>query len=205
MKRSQDKFTVKISYNPSKDNNTNILDKVNFLCVDKKIHIRLRDYDHEEVIHGFINKLTYIITYLFQRNALMMDSTNKEIKKFMDSDDALLCLEDAVNTLFKNPIRYLDFTGFNIKPNYRKIKKDVPTPLGSFSYGTCPLKNGCTYSDLNFLIDFFKLDSLEEFLTNDALELIICKDVQIKSYDKFVKKENIKILNKNELKYIPLI
>ena len=81
-------MNYKIIYTPNIDDGVQALDRdINFLCADNKLHIRLRDYDKEEVIHGFIDKLTYVVTYLCQRVTRQDLLTNNIIEKFVKFHD----------------------------------------------------------------------------------------------------------------------
>lgn len=191
-------LTYKIVYTPNKDTKQSILDNsVNFLCSDDKIHIRLRDYDHEEVIHGFIDKLTYAITYLFQRAVIQEPITNNIIEKVVNSDDSLKILNDWVVSLFKG------CKGLKVSKNYRKIKKNKETPLGSFLPGTCPLINDVSYGDIQFLNRAWNILEFYDILLNDAIDIVITKDVSKSCYEKFTNKQ-VRKVKKNKLEYIPL-
>lgn len=195
------KMTYKIVYNPTTDDSTPVTSKnISFICSDDKIHLRLRDYDHEEVIHGFINKLTYVVTYLFQRAVISDELTNNIFEKFVNSDESLKKIEMWLKSIYLANGKTLK--GLKISRNYRKIKVPHSTPLGSFLPGTCPLKDGLSYGDLNFLQDTLRFIPLEELILNDSLDIVISKDVVKDSYTKFVNKS--KKVKKDKLEYIPL-
>lgn len=190
------KLTYKIVYAPDAEDYTKVTDKdINFLCSDSKLHIRLRDYNTEEVIHGFINKLTYLITYLFQRNI----NTN-DIDNFVNNDSSIKQLNSWLESLFYSLDK--NYKGLKILQNYRKIKLTQPTPCGGFSKGACPLMDGITYGDISFFNNKLTVVNLETFLLNDAIDLVITKDTSRDSYKKFTNK--VKRVKKNTLEYIPL-
>jgi len=191
-------LTYKIVYSPNLDTHTNILKTVDFTCSDGKLHLRLRDYDHEEVICGFINKLTYLVTYLFQRSANKNDLTTKTIEEVVKNDESFVALNSWLKSNFANIGK--KYKGLKITKNYRKISECNPS--GSFVEGTCPLKNNTTYGDLDFFHQSLRGFGIENFLFNDAVELVISK-VKVKdSYKKFHNKA--KKSKKETLEYIPL-
>lgn len=195
------KMTYRIVYNPTADDTIPATSKdIPFVCSDNNIHIRLRDYDHEEVIHGFINKLTYIVTYLFQRAVITGELTDNIFEKFVNSDESLDGLVWWLKSIYISNGKTLK--GLKISKNYRKIKVSHSTPLGSFLPGTCPLKDGLVYGDLKFLQETFRFIPLEELILNDSLDIVISKDVTKDSYTKFVNKS--KKVKKTELEYVPL-
>lgn len=193
------KLTYKIIYNPNNEELEAAISKdINFLCADNKLHIRLRDYDHEEVIHGFVDKLTYIVTYLFQRNVQTGKLTNNILENFVNSDYAVKDLNMWLTSVFSTEGK--TFKGLKISRNYRKISNY--SLLGSFSEGACPLKDGMTYGDLQFFAESLRFVPLEEFILNDAIDLVITKSTVKNSYTKFVNKA--KKSKKEKLEYIPL-
>ena len=172
-------LTYKIVYTPSESFKTT---RVNLLCADNKVHIRLREYDHEEVIHGFIEKLTYVITYLLSKYDCTEDTADIILKKFSENDFSFFAVNDAViGGLF-------DCKGIKISKCYRKIKQSRKNPLGKFTLGTCP--SGADIS-IYKLKDEFRMLNIKEFLFNDAIDIVITKKKPNKdSYSKFVKKES---------------
>ena len=191
-------LVYKIVINP--ENTYRSTDYVNFLCSDNKVHVRLRDYDHEEVIHGFIDKLTYLVTYLFQRSAV---TDAEAIETFAKQDEDIKILTDYISEFFYfTPSANRNFSGLKISKNYRKNSNKYSL-LGSFKKGTCPLKDSCSFSNTTFFMDKLGL-SLDDYLFNDGVELIITKDSDKEYYQKFVNK----VTRKNEkevLDYIPLV
>jgi hypothetical protein len=195
------KMTYKIVYRPNAEDRIAATSKdIDFLCVDNKLHIRLRDYDHEEVIHGFVNKLTYVVTYLFQRAVVSGELTTNIFEKFVNSDTSLKNLSSWLETVYEYNGK--SFKGLKISENYRKIKKSVATPLGSFMTGTCPLKDGITYGDIDFFASSLNFIPIEELILNDSLDIVISKDVVKDTYTKFTNKS--KKVKKDKLEYIPL-
>lgn len=195
-------MNYKIVYNPMMDDHTSSLDKgINFLCSDGKLHIRLRDYDHEEVISGFINKLTYFVTYLFQRMPHPENVTNNIIEKFVKNDKSLSEFDSWLQSVFL--LIGQKYKGLKISRNYRKIQTSYSTPIGSFLPGSCPLKDGLTYGETTFFGDSLGMIPLEEFLLNESIDLVITKEVSKNNYTKFVNKKK-KVKKEKSLEYIPL-
>ena len=184
------KMIYKIVYNPTTEDSTPVTSKnISFICSDDKIHLRLRDYDHEEVIHGFINKLTYVVTYLFQRAVISDELTDNIFEKFVNSDESLKKIEMWLKSIYLANGKTLK--GLKISRNYRKIKKSVATPLGSFITGTCPLKDGITYGDIDFFASSLNFIPIEELILNDSLDIVISKDVVKDAYTKFTNKSKV--------------
>ena len=197
------KLTCKVAHNVV-DMYHSVFEKdINFLCSDNTLHIRLREYDHEEVITGFINKLTYILTYLIQRNIIQGESADNIIKKFVKNDSDFLRINDELKYIFNQ--NGLPYAGITISKNYRKIKQSVKYPLGNFKPGTCYLEDSCKFSDLLGLLTAFHI-SLSRFLEDDGYEIIICKDLDVKvKYKKFTNKQARKAKHKKKhLEYVPL-
>ena len=172
-------LTYKIVYSPSESFKST---RVNLLCADDKVHIRLREYDHEEVIHGFIEKLTYVITYLLSKYEYTEETADIILKKFSEKDWSFFEVNDAVTGgLF-------GCKGIKISKCYRKIKQAHKNLLGKFSLGTCPVSSNISISTLS---DEFRMLSVKEFLFNDAIDIVITKKKPNKdSYSKFIKKES---------------
>ena len=194
-------YTYKLVYTPATEDNCIATAKdINFLCTDGKVHVRLRDYDHEEVIHGFVDKLTYAVTYLFQRVVVQESVTNATIEKLFNSDDSLKIINDWVINMFSEAGK--ECKGLKISKNYRKIKKAKETPLGSFLPGTCPLVNGVTFGDIRFLDTSMNFMDFGTLLLDDSIDIVITKEITKDRYTKFSNKK--KKVSKKELEYIPL-
>ena len=195
-------LVYKVVYTPNKDTKQNVLDSsVNFLCSDDKLHIRLRDYDHEEVISGFVNKLTYVITYLIQNYVAGNKSDEEVIDSFVKNDAAFCEISLWLNEEFTS--RGVNYKGIKLSKSYRKVKKNSKS-LGSFKEGTCYLEGGCKFASFENFALSLGIVNLGTFLLNDAIDLVIVKDTSKKScYTKFTNKQ-VKKVKKNKLEYIPL-
>ena len=179
-------LTYHVLYSPEKTEKVN----ANYLCSDLKVHIRLRDYDHEEVISGVINKLTYLVTYLIQRGNLDRVDADKAIEKFVNN-----------NADFDEVVRAI---GYRIKVTKNYRKKGITNPLGSMGNGVCPMEDGYIYGNLAFFLCKLNL-TLDEFLWNDAYEIVISKAKETNVYKKFLNKVSRKTSRKKKgIEYISL-
>ena len=172
---------------------------INFLCSDNKIHIRLRNYEQKEVIHGFIDKLTYLITYLICGKWADMPAASPEkiISNFTKLDADFNNIEHIV----KLSLHEDDFAGINIRKVYRKKPISKDKLLGSFAEGTCPASKETTWArSLSNFLSAFNV-SLGDYLFNDAYEVVITDEVGEKPhcYQKFINKKENKV--KSVFKY----
>lgn len=138
--------------------------KVNYLCHDKRIHVRLRDFDKTQTIKGFERKLAFLIT-------LSMNPDNKT-----SWDDALAAYAISANgvNIASAIASYTDYKakGIIITPNYRRGKHNM--------FGNCRV-------GIEVLNPIFKL-GVSEFLFNDNYYLTLEKAKLVKQ-NKFEKKQ----------------
>lgn len=172
---------------------------IDFLCSDNKVHIRLRNYEQKEVIHGFIDKLTYLITYLICGKWADMPAASPEIiiSNFINLDEDFKNIEQSV----KFSLHEDNFAGINIHKVYRKKPISKDKLLGSFTEGTCPASKETTWArSLSSFLSAFNI-SLAEYLFNDAYEVVITDEVGEKPhrYQKFINKKENKV--KSVFKY----
>ena len=197
-------LTYKVVYTPSLDSGFGAEEKnINFLCSDGKIHVRLRDYDHEEVVHGFIDKLTYLLTYCINDMASRTINSAEEVFKIF-SDIETINIESYLKSILHEP----NFKGIKLFKNYRKVKGHGI--LGSFSKGTCPtIKNeqGLDILDYPTFLEILGIGNLYTFLFNDAYDIFICKEKKSKdSYRKFLNKTKKPLQTKKKtLEYVSLL
>lgn len=175
-----------LCYTPSIKTDTSI----NYVCSDRKIHVRFRDYTKEQVISGFEKKLTYLITYLIN-----FSSTNKlfgicSTKIIIDN----LSESEDIKTLY-NCLKYekqIDFKCFRFTPNYKKTDCH---DFGELDLGAFPLNydsNGVLLEgSLNAFLSNLKI-SLLDYLFNDAYSIMIHKKINKEVNKKFIDKENRK-------------
>lgn len=164
-------LTYKLIYTPSRDGGVGVEEtNINFLCTDKRLHIRLREYTEEEVISGFIAKLTYLITYL-------VNYTNNTEES-----------EVFINSIIENAFHQSDFKGVKIYPCYRRLKNY--SKKGYIPNTVCPVHiSGNNYCSLDYFLETFRLN-LHEYLFNDAYEIVITKDETKNLYSKYLNKSN---------------
>jgi len=166
------------------------------LCSDGRVHVRLRDYRREEVVRGFVGKLTYLASYLFQRCA-----AGKGIDEFASMDESVRGLSTLVSSAYAEAGKRC--RGIKFSRNYRRSDASA-SPTGSFADGACPLKGGVSYGDLAFFSDALGLMDLETFLLDDSVELSISKRSPADPYRKFELKAERSKSRAKPLEYIPL-
>lgn len=197
------KLSYSITYTPSLEGLGAEEKGIDFLCVDGKIHVRLRDYDHPETIRGFVDKLTFVVTYLINAESGSMGDMTAEgfISEFCSHSADFTSLSQAVGSLLHEP-RY---KGIQVSKAYRKKNKG-PTagPLGSISKGAAPLVDGSLYGDLAYFLEEMRLD-LYSFLFDDAYSIQIQERAEEASYAKFANKLNRKVLkSRGDFEYVSL-
>lgn len=193
------KLTYCLVFNPNM-----VVDKdfnnVNFLCIDKKIHIRLRDFNHPEVIHGFINKLTYLMTYLVNTWPYSGSFDAKEFLTSFESGDAEF---EKVNKFIEYILKDTDFKGIKLFPAYRRKHVDPQHPFGTLAEGTYPVYSNFGLGDVNFFLDTLGIN-LFKFLFDDRYEIVIKEVSDIDTcYSKFTNKE-IKSSTTSHFEYVDL-
>lgn len=199
----KNRLTYQLTYTPEKDVENNI----DFLCFDNKIHIRLRDYEREEVVSGFINKLTYLLTYLvnysWANKIVSAPNSNAIISSFLSqNEDAELIIRTISNKIMDKK-----FKGISITTNYRRTKCN---PLGSISKDLLPKNTSGEVSfsgDLSLFLNKLHI-SLADYLFNDGYELVLHKDSFKTPYTKFHKKAAKKVIKESkkekEIEYVSL-
>ena len=137
-------LTYNLVYTPSLDDGYRADEKdINWLCSDRKIHIRLRDYNKPEVIVGFINKLTYLVTYLVNSGCTaslesMRENPDKYLSTFCENDESFLHLVDFI----KSSLHDSRYSGIKVTKVYRKKKVNKPNSFGIISDGAMPVEDG---------------------------------------------------------------
>ena len=182
-------LTYKYVFSPN-EVKSDLLD-INFLCHDNKVHIRLRDYSKAEVLKGFEAKLTYLITYLFNYTFLPKFVGRSDVKallkNFNSKSEEMKELNEALR-----PYMQEEFKGIKVSANYRK--KSTFSPFGTLEPDFCPtLKDGklITSTGLKFFLKSFNT-TLQDFLFNDAYEVVLVVEKQKTLYNKFKNKQERK-------------
>lgn len=144
-------LTLKYVVNPERVFNPNL----NYACGDNKLHIRFRDYTKPQVISGFINKLTFVLTYLFntEYRTTMEDSSITDFKEYWEKHLGLfkVLLAQKYN---------LSLETFEFKPNYTVKKYNVPKrQFGSIM----------TRSD-------YLGENLFELVSNEAIDIVLTNE-----------------------------
>lgn len=142
------------------------------LCRDKKIHVRLQDYDKPMIIAGFEDKLEFLITWLFHKETSMY-FTKGEIDKFMQLDSVEHIRRELLNGIFDAKSYDCLKVGLCYKKN-RNI---------NYTTGFMPSQfynmDGClnTDDDIRQFLSIVDSKTILGFLLNDAIELSIVKKV----------------------------
>lgn len=192
-------LTYSLIYTPDLKTETNI----NYVCSDKKIHIRFRDFNKPQtLIAGFEKKLTYLISYLMNFSYITNLFEICDIKTIIN---ALLDSED-LKTIYNN-IKYtkqIDFKSFRLTPNYKKSDcvafgkvEETAFPLEYDEFGV--KKEG----DLNTFLSKLKVGLLD-YLFNDSYAIFIHEKVEYDSNQKFKNKESRKETQLDNTDYIKL-
>lgn len=187
-------LTYSIIYTPDAPTNKG----VNYVCSDRKIHVRFRDFNKPQMISGFEKKLTYLFAYLMNFSYIV------NLFEFCDQKvliNALLESED-VKKIYDS-IKYdkqINFKSFRLTANY---KKGECIPFGKLDQGAFPLLydefNVPKTADLDTFLTKLKVNLLE-FLFNDSYSILLHErnkqddDVNAKFVNKELRK-NMKTTN----------
>lgn len=188
-------LTYSIIYTPDKKSNTQ---GINYVCSDKKIHVRFRDFDSPQLITGFEKKLTYLMCYLMNYSYIV------NLFKFCDS-------KILINALLESPdvkkiyeaLRYskkIEFKAFRLSLNYKKKGEEVMA-FGKLEQEAFPLEydefGALKEATLETFLNKLKINLLE-YLFNDSYSILIHKKEAEDVNAKFINKEERKN-NKSEL------
>ena len=163
-------LTYSVLYTPDTKTNS----QLNYVCSDKKIHVRFRDFNDEQIISGFEKKLTYLFTYLvnFSKIKELFGVCSPEIvmQALLDSSDVKQ-IEDDLK--YKKQI---DFKKFRLFVNY---KRDNCIPFGKIDNKVFPMeldeRGVAKDGNLDTFLKILKVDLLE-YLFNDSYSIIIHRD-----------------------------
>ena len=92
---------------------------INFVCSDDRIHFRFKDYIKSEIIRGFEKKLTYLLSYLFNFDYKLKNTTNKPFKEVLND---FLHTSDIIylTKIIEDNITYKNFKGLKGRVSYNK-------------------------------------------------------------------------------------
>ena len=197
-------LTYSVTYTPSNDNGLGADERdINYLCVDGKVHVRLRDYDKPELIQGFIGKLTFLLTYLVNSVSTTANDEKPEdfIKTFCNCNEDF----DKIVGMIKSSLHEPKFKGISIAKTYRKKDKGPRASYyGNMPKGVCPLVDGYKYGDLHYFLDNLNMN-LYSYLFNDGISIQIHEPVELTCYDKFAHKLNRRTpVSNGEFEYVKL-
>lgn len=165
--------------------------KEHLLCKDSKIHIRLYDYCMPMVISGFVDKLTFLVTYLLQGYIkTIKDSINLND---VDADYILTLFQDCCyeyKILQKDiGLRIKGYKGINILKEYTKI--NPTSKLGAVRNKFLPVGCDMTLDSLiqSFQQVYLSID-LMSILFNDSISIVLsdCLYVTDDLYSKYKNK-----------------
>jgi hypothetical protein len=177
-------LTYSLVYSPGRGEGPVTESGIDFLCADGKVHVRLRDYDREETISGFVGKLTYLITYLANY------AGGRDGSRFLSEDDAIRWVERKVNEewelgdTLRAGLRRGDFAGVSIARNFRRVPGH--SALGSMGKELCPYSSAGECSERLFASALGI--SIGEFLFDDAYEISIHRKREPHPYSKYLNK-----------------
>ena len=179
-------LTYSLCYTPTNGSGAGI----NPVCSDKKIHVRLRDFEKPQLIRGFERKLTYLITYLVNYGYV-----SKLLKNCSQKTVINALLESADVQQICQVLKYeghLNFKALDIRANYKKAAgetfgKVIPDvfPLEQDKFGV--YQEG----DLQTFLKKLNL-SLFDYLFNDAYSIIFHKAFAAEANAKYINREQRK-------------
>ena len=181
---------LRTDYNPLQQQaNDNISKK----CYDNLLHVRLRDYVTGDVISGVVDKISFLITYLYQS---MMYVWKDVGHNELDGEILEKCYQGYLENLFDtNDMseivfrvkEYLGCDGIKVLKKYTKpMYKTVREAFGMIEGFKFTIKN----DTLMKLLDNLGL-TLKELLLNDGIELIITDEEDRPStrYEKYINRK----------------
>lgn len=194
---------IELGFNPSIE--TRGWEKINPLCSDNRFHVRFRDYNKEETIIGIEQKLTFLLTYAFDREFLfkanvILDDVDMSSHKLWGILRPLFLqyMEDTYNLQHLLNFNMPMFKEIKLLKNYRKERFDSPIRVfGSISDNIDT--NAKTISGMDTIHNLLsRLNiSLVQFLFDDRYYLTIKKPINMNVYNKFTNRRR-KVKQDNE-------
>ena len=186
-----------------------VVEECNPVCYDKTIHIRFANYDSSKTIAGIEDKLTYLLTYLFNkefayyyvdRDDIAANTTDfkklweKYIKRFKESDSFKAVL-NVVQTKYK--VKDILLAPMYLKNGYKNAWKQFGH-LDDGAYISVRSENYLNGSgSLQLFTDTFKL-SLKDLLLNDSVYFRVSEYTPKDVNKKFLNKERTKDAKKKK-------
>lgn len=180
----------KYVYSVVKELNENSSGLVNYLCKDKYIHIRLRDFGlKKEVISGLEDKLTFYITFLFEKVVPQYLSENihdiVDESKYNELFDMCInkfkCSDEYSDLMLAIHCLYPSCLGINILPKYKRNKNTKDVILDKF--GDTNLSKQYIQEDFHKVFGLY----VYEFLSNENIFIVVDKKKKVNCI-KYVKK-----------------
>lgn len=166
-----------------------------YTCSDQKVHVRLKHYlENNYVITGFVNKLSFLLQYLFLTgNNFSVKTSIQSSEDYSGKDDNTISFFDNVIANFKTSPEYRLILNsvlltipnckdikiypayskrVNVLNHYMDLCGSLPTIIGLTNVEPIPGKEAEFESlgRLGRFLDTLNL-SLEEYLYNDNIEL----------------------------------
>lgn len=162
--------------------------KLKLTCFDKRIHVKLKDYNKPRKLIGFENKLNYLISYLLHYQYLSKTknlSKNEDLLlKFSKTPDIL----EILKVIQQYAIEH-DILGISIKYVNKENK------YGNLYHPYFPLDFDENYNydkrytyDLEYFLNKLNI-SIYDYLFNDKYIIILGKNIKNTANNKFMKKQ----------------
>lgn len=156
-----------------------------YVCCDDFIHVRLKNYTKPQIISGFVNKLSFVLTYLFNKKytVTINDSKITDFKTYWDIHSRKFI--EFLNTTYP----FFDTTNIKISKAYApSVKMTNPTE----QFGNINCNDIINEVELLRMVFTENIDIVLTLNTND-----ICYKTATKKFkNKITKKANKKTLPK---------
>lgn len=169
-----------------------------YICFDNKIHIRLKDFNKEELIIGFEKKLTYLLSYLINYSyipKLVGNYTDKDVLRSFLLDETVAKIIAFIGSCIED--KSVAYEGILLKPNYKKDKKALKY-FGDTDIRFFPLEiknNVMEAGSLDFFLQAFNID-LYSYLFDDAYAIWL-HEKELKPTKKFDSRKLRKLNRQN--------
>lgn len=169
-------------------------DKIKMTCFDKKIHVKLRNYNRATKIAGFEAKLNYLLSYLLHFQYLHnkhveQNLSQKNIKAYLQEFSKTKDVTEILSVIQHYSLEH-NVIGISIKEN-----KQVDKPFGYVIPEYFPIMldrnhnfdSTSTY-DLDKFLSTLKI-SIYDYLFNDKYVIILSNNMKTNINKKFINKQ----------------
>lgn len=163
-------------------------------CFDRNIHVRLRTYDEGDVISGLEAKLAFTLEYFLHLFIKSFPSYKVDFKVKDDSDSTKQYIFSKYINEFKQSDIYkqlcvelskmINFEQILIKPVYSK--KFVTTKMTQFGNILDIVDSDLGKSLSDFVDNVMESGSINTFLLNDSISLVISEEVSDNPNEKYL-------------------